>query len=373
MKFMNPNPLLRFGIAIALLVAARTPPLQAREKSRADCPNRFSLSYRLGFDISAHFKTVRPLSQLLNYIPETGHDVPRNYVIGTPYETYVRVDINGNEYIDPETGEIVYATWNWGVSSLDQINPETGTVQMSTITEVHQEAREIPDEEITHGLELIYNRRLGRLGKGYWGLEAAFAFDQVGLRTVGEANLYQTWITDTYRLLGPVPDVFVEPPQGGFEAQGPGGWPLLTAEPNSGSRQTSVQTIANAVTGRYWFDADLFGFRFGPYAEFPLGDKFSVSLNGGLALLLVQSKFSYEERVEGYPNLSSAGDGKDSDLLVGGYINGRVQYFLSETVNLFVGAQWQEMSRYKQQLGGKEACVDVGGRVFFTAGIGFSF
>jgi hypothetical protein len=342
------------------------------KQEKSENLNRISFSYRLGFDISARFQTVRGFSQILNAIPESGHATNRNYVVGTQYESYVRTDINSNQYIDPKTGQTNYATVNWGVSSLNQIHGD-GTVEMSTITEVSEGSFEAQSEQLTHGLELIYNRQIGPLGRGTWGLEAAFGFDQVELRDSGGANAEQTRITDSYKMLGSAPDIFVVPPQGSFAAPAPGGWPLLADEPIPGSRTTTINTIAQAVTGNYAFDADLFGFRLGPYAEFPLGDKWHFSLSGGLALLLVDSQFSYQENVLLYPDLSSSGQGKRSDLLVGGYAAGRIHYFLSDTVNLFVGAQWQGMSKYRQSVGGKEAQLDVGGRVFFTAGVGFNF
>lgn len=349
------------------IAALPEPEVQQEEKEHL---NRISFSYRLGFDISGRFKTVRGFSELLNSIPETGHGIDRNYIVGTQYETYVRRDINNNQYFDPETGQIVYATVNWGVSSLDQIRG--GMVAMSTITEVSGGSFEAESEEVTHGLEMFYNRQIGRVGKGKWGVEAAFAFDQVELRDSGAASRIEKHITDYYRLLGPAPDVFVVPPQGGFDAP-PTGWPLLVDEPISGGRETDIVTVANAVSGNYEFDATLFGFRLGPYAEFPLGKKWHFSLSGGLALLLVDGQFGYQEVVAGYPDLSSSGRGKDEDLLVGGYVAGRIHHYLSKRMTVFVGGQWQGMSKYRQNVGGKEAQIDVGGRAFFTAGIGFDF
>jgi hypothetical protein len=119
----------------------------------------------------------------------------------------------------------------------------------------------------------------------------------------------------------------------------------------------------------------------GPYFEVPLSRKFSVMLDGGLALAYAQSTFSFEETVlisdpfYGI-NLNSGsryGSGSQTDFLVGGYAGANLGYAISERVRLVGGAMFQATGSPVNERAGKSSVLDLGRSVIFSIGATYSF
>jgi hypothetical protein len=60
-------------------------------------------------------------------------------------------------------------------------------------------------------------------------------------------------------------------------------------------------------------------------------------------------------------------------LLAGGYVGANVSYALSKSWSALAGVQYQNLGRYKQNLGSKQAELDLSKSVFVNVGFGFSF
>src|SRR2546421_297485 len=181
--------------------------------------------------------------------------------------------------------------------------------------------------------ELTYNRWLGKAGKANWGLEGAFNFMSLSIRDNSTLLGNVTVQTDAYALNGVIPP---QPPYfGTYEGPVPGGpnRPVISDTPIP---QAAVLLPNGAIiTGERKIDADLYGFRIGPYLDFPLSEKLTLSLSGGFAVVSVQSKFKFNETVA-IPNIAAtapatvpggpaansvtrAGSDSHSDFLLGGY------------------------------------------------------
>ncbi|HEY2920273.1 MAG TPA: hypothetical protein VGK77_14915, partial [Candidatus Binatia bacterium] len=141
------------------------------------------------------------------------------------------------------------------------------------------------------------------------------------------------------------------------------------------TRTTTVISGAVAVEGRRRFDADLYGFRVGPYVEFPLNERLTVSFNGGLALAQVESDFKFNELVTitGSGTVNNVGSGSKDDLLAGFYVGGIFSYALNEKWTLVGTAQFQDVGRYAHREGGKKAVLDLTEAIFASFGASYSF
>ncbi len=151
--------------------------------------------------------------------------------------------------------------------------------------------------------------------------------------------------------------------------------PVISQDPTPGQGLQTITPNGAMITGERKLEADVYGLRLGPYFQFPISEKFSVDLSGGLALASVNTKFKFNETVT-TPTTGSflhSGSGSHSDLLVGGYAAGTVSYAFSKAWSASLGAQYQLLGRSSHKVGGKEAQLDLGNSVFVTVGVGYSF
>lgn len=316
--------------------------------------NRFGISYRAGFNISAKFKNLGGFNSLNNPGPATGGAAERFYDDG-----YNRVDGSGN------AGNL---TTFWGYENASQYNPaDGGSITMNSTSASGQATSKNQEDDPQHGAEITFNRQLGRLGEAKWGVEAAVNFTDITIRD--NATLFGDAVrtSDTFPLNGVVPPT--PPYHATFDQQS---GPVLGSVPFR-----TVTRIPNGavIAGNRNFDAELYGMRLGPYLEIPLSQKVSLSFSGGLSLIWIHSDFAYEETVTlagGVPR-SGSGRGSNQDLLPGGYLGGNLLFWLNDTVNLSAGAQYQAAGTYSHKENGKKAQLDLGQSVFLTAGLGFSF
>src|SRR6185295_17128603 len=103
------------------------------------------------------------------------------------------------------------------------------------------------------------------------------------------------------------------------------------------------------ITGERNLDADIFAIRLGPYVEVPLSEKFSVIFNGGLALVVGHTDFSFRETVTiadaGLVTPLRSDSGTQTDFLVGGYVGANLAYSITKEVSVFSGVQFQAAGR----------------------------
>jgi hypothetical protein len=335
----------------AIASAQETGPRWLNLRANDDNPapiNRFRLGYRLGFNINAKFKNVAGLTQV-NDPGQAVSGANHNYDDG-----YNRVDRTGNNH-----GETV-ATWNWGYEHSGQVQGTTFIFMHSSSASAETVSERDGDPQM--GLELSYNRQLGRIGKCFWGLEGAFNYTDVSIRDGQPADRSVSLTTDRYDLVGVTPP---QPPyHGSFE--GPGA--LINDVP------TRTQSAAIA-TGVRKLGADVYAFRLGPYLQAPLGKRWTASFSAGVALAAIQSDFQFQETVvatSGETAFRSARDSQD-EFLVGGYAAATLSYAINDSWSLFANAQYQYLGSYHQNLSDKQASVDLGKSVFVTFGAGLSF
>ena len=329
------------ALGTASLVCAQTNAPETKSprdwpRTQAAGPNRFGLGYRFGLNIRANFKNtgVLPLAAPGNPV---GGPVDHTYNDG-----YVKRDSSDNF-----GGE----TWNWDYNSASQVHGDNVVLSASTPGDLANNTSGDPQ----HGLELTYNRELGRAGKCPWGLEAAFGFTDLTFRnraTVSGGPL----TVDSYAAGSP-PSV---PPHGTFD--GPGR--LLYDTPTR---------LPVTVDSR--LDGSLYGFRLGPYLELPLGGRVSFALSGGLALAVAQTDFRFQQSYTALngDSVSQSRAGSHADVLPGGFLAGNFSCRLTKALTVFVGAQYQNTGTYAHNLADKRAEIDLGQCVFVTAGIGMAF
>jgi hypothetical protein len=342
-------PVLSVILLGTLSMLTQTASAQSASAIKLDPPkeeslNRFGISFGMSFNATVDFKHfgafAPPTSSRL-----TPDGDPFNYDDG-----YVLTDSSGN---------LLGYTRYWGYDSSSQV-PGDGTILMHRASSTGGTAKD-RDDDPQLGFEFTYNRELGRNEKLRWGLEAAFGYMNVSVNDSHPIPL--TRLTDAYPL-----GLVVPPPAPYYHGANlsPEGNPVIGATPVT----STAGNVLASLTGPRNFDADLYEFRLGPYLEIPLGRKWAVTLSGGLALVDVNSDFSFKETFGISP---VAGSGSHSDLLVGGYAASNISYKLNEAWGLFTGVQFHVVGNYSHRESGRTAVLNLGETVFLVFGASYSF
>ncbi|PYJ08400.1 MAG: hypothetical protein DME25_01640 [Verrucomicrobia bacterium] len=288
---------------------------------------------------------------------------PRTAPDGLPYDYddgYVHTDISGN---------FGGQTWNWGYD--DSSRQVVGnTIEMSRSVPVGNIPASTVDFGFSDGAEIAYNRRLGAIGEGRFGLEIAANYLGLGR---GDDTSFAGQVgrtTDAYPFTPGTTPPAATPTnvyQGTFN--GPG-FVINTTF----TRRNDVVSTA-IITGRRRFDADVWGFRLGPYLEVPLDERLQLSLSAGLAVAVINAEASWRETVSlaGHGSASLAGAGRDEGVRFGGYVGGNLLWRLNEHWNAVAGVQYQNLGTYQHAFGGREVELDLRHSIFVMVGVGYGF
>lgn len=318
--------------------------------------NRLTLSGRAAFGLSARFGSLSG-SALATTTRQTPHGDPYNYDNG-----YVLTDSSGNM-----GGKTTY----WGYDNPSQISGNT--ILMSRAAAISGDGSEaaVADSNPNFGGELLFSRQLAARGDIRLGIEAGVSYLNISLHDDSPYAAQASSVTDAYPFTpGTTPPA--TPPA----YQGPFGGPgfLLGSTPSSSSYSLVDGVMVN---GQRKYDADLFGFRLGPYAEFSLFNlpQLRLSLGGGLATGWVNGSASWSETaiIPGGGSVRSSGSGTDSSFLLGGYLGGQVLYQFSQDWSAVAGVQYQKLGSVEQTIGGRKVNVDFSQTVFISLGVGYSF
>jgi hypothetical protein len=318
----------------------------------AQSPNRLGLSYRMGFNVPVSFKNLGgfPALSSARYTPDGDR---YNYDNG-----YVLVDSSGNA---------MGLTRYWGYDNANQVS-SSGTISMQRSSSSATASSNDHYDDPMSGVELTYDRELIRKESWRGGLEGAFGYTYMSVRDSGIQSASVTTVNDVYSIPG---GVSVVPPPGYTGRKSLPG-PVIDASPSGTSINLQQEGL---IIGDRDFSADIFSFRFGPYVEIPLSKSITFTLSGGLALMYVDSDFSYSEGVI-IPSVGAtphSGSGWSSAWIAGGYVAGSFSVALSESWALVAGAQFEDLGRYTQNVNGKEATLDLSNSVFATVGLTYSF
>jgi hypothetical protein len=358
---MNNINLNRALIPLSLLAAS-----SAWAQSDANPPNGFvmkpeapvwraSLDYRAGFNIKANFKDVGRYAAVTIPGAATG-GVNHYYDDG-----YNLVDSTGNNHFGTA------ATWNWGYQNAGQYDGSgSGSIAMhsSSSQGISSNGR---DNDPVSGMELAFSRSLEQHEHWSLGVKAAFSYSYLDIKDSHALGTPTTRLTDTYDLGGTTPPT--APYSGNYA--GPG--ILLSDSPTR-----SYQTVTEPVTGSRDLTAHVFGFHLGPYIEVPLTKSLSMLFDGGVALAVVSSEYSFNETIAtpDAGSFTARGSHTDSEFLVGGYVGASLAWNFSENWALFGGAEWQTVGSHTnnpQVTGAGKAELNLENAVFVKAGVTWTF
>jgi hypothetical protein len=339
-------------LAGAAILAAL--PLGVRAEDTCCAPdlslNSFSFSARMGFNISARFKNPGRIA--LTSTRLTPHGDKYNYEDG-----YVLTDSTGN------AGDL---TSYWGYDRSQQISGST--ILMHKTTAASGLSSPSIDADPSVGGELLYRHQFGYLSRPHdirWGVELAgnMANTKVNDHRSYAGNVTQQ--TDAYPF---TPGT--TPPDAPFQGSFGGGNFLLGATPVS----TTFSSAPATVSGARQIDANMWGFRVGPYVEMPIATNLNLSLSGGFAGAWMDVGASWKETLSvGSAQYPIAGSGQDDKFCFGGYIAANAEYRFAEDWSVIGGVQFQSLANYEGNISGRKVEMDLSSTLFVTLGVSYHF
>ena len=351
---MKNKNIIALAATLALVPAARAGQGATNDK------DYFALSARFGFNISA---TLGPVTSFP--VRRTPDGLAYNYDDG-----YVLADASGS-------GDGLTHNWGYDNSDTQDLIRRDGPNAPNAVEFTrHTLDGGVPSstfgcDSVGYGYELLYRHELGGGEDLRCGFELAFNYlnlclSQRSTRTVGAHKA-----TDLFgyepgtRPPGATP---ANPYLGTLNADGF----LLDLNPLV---PTANDAISASIAGNHKFEADIWGFKLGPYINYPINETLAVSFSGGIAAVIVDGRGSWSEAVtfsDGY-SISTSGNGGACKTLWGGYAAASVTWQLDEHWNLIGSAQYQAVNKYVTSFGGRSAVLDMQGSVFLTVGLGCSF
>lgn len=357
---MNKNRKIWITPVIGLLSAAAAASAQDNDQpdqSQWLSTNRFSLSFRMGLNISGKFKNIG--NSFSTGTPLAGN---RRNPDGDPYNYdngYVLTDSSGN---------FGGQTWNWGYDNANQVNSAANTISFNRTV-----ATGLPSEMSGNGSpyigpELTYDYTIGKKNDMSFGVEAAVNFMPIGFNSGGTVNATLSQQTDTYSY---TPGT--TPPPAPY--QGSRGGPGFVINVPATSSTTVLIPGATFIAHQH-LNANLWGVRLGPCIEWPMTRKLDVFLSGGMAAGLLNASASWDETLilpSGAGSLTAHGSGHDTSLLWGYFVGAELAYQFTSHWGVEGGAQLQDLGVYDHNFGGRVLELDLSDSIFVHGGISYSF
>ncbi|MCW5555190.1 MAG: hypothetical protein KIS67_23885 [Verrucomicrobiae bacterium] len=295
---------------------------------------RFGLAYRPIFSVDVSFENRAASPAAISPL-----DADRSYADG-----FVGTD---------STGNALDLTTYWGFTREEQWAEETLAMRHS-----QRGVLGTVEKLCANGLELVVGRDLGEGWNVLWGVEGALSYNHLDAEWRGTGGA-KTLSLDAFPHGGIIRP---EPPYDGPKTAGPGA-PLLGATPTS---------FPLSVAGE--LEAGLYGFRLGPYLEFPIARCGSVLLGGGFSLAIVDSEVSFREAAPApHAALGQSARGNRTDVVFGGYVSGQINITLGKGWEVFSGVQFHALSDFQHKLGDKVAKLDLGAAFAWTLGVNSRF
>ena len=334
-----------------------------------DSTNRVSLSLRFGLNINFKFKGI-------------GNGVLSGLGSGNG-----RVTLDGDQYNYSDgyvgNGTTLRAdgsyggnyggyTSYWGYDNASQYILADNTFTFHNITSAGIPSEVSGDNDNgCPSFEFTYDWQLGIKENWHhlrYGLEAAINYTKFSMKGNNSFDIFST--TDIYQY-GGIPGIIPDPGHQGLWLPTDPNYPVLVVPGAPGTPSLSHNFLAQQD-----FDANIWGFRLGPYIEYPFNDKWSLHLSGGLALGLIDAEANWKEKLTQLSDSSTttaSGGGRDAELLWGYYISLNANYQINKRWGIAAGVQFQDLGTYSHNFGGRTAELDLSKSLFVQVGISYSF
>jgi len=325
----------------------------------SDSFNHVTASLRFGLNITGKFKGTGTGFNLYPNDPTTTPDGnPYNYGDGYVYPSAI-----------PGSSGL---TWNWGYDSQSQVDTVNKTISLSQTSASPSD--QSTDVDQNPGFEITYDRQLGVKEDWHhmrYGVEGAFNYMPISFSVNGTYSENLTTYLYQYGANLPPPGYnqpALLPYQGTYD--GPGF--IIRSSPVGSLPSAPIPGATLSVQDK--FSADMWGFRLGPYVEFPFNNQFNLRLSGGLAVGLLNSSANWSETFSlNGSHQTLSGGGNNFSALCGGYFSLAADYQIDRNWDIGAGVQFQDLGTYNHNYGGRGMELDLSQSVYLEVGVSYRF
>jgi hypothetical protein len=327
----------------------------------SDGKYRVSFSFGAAFNISAKFR---------------GHPGDVNLQNPSSQSGAAYFD---NGYAGPDVSADPNLTTYWGYDQADQRIISGGNVigmNYERTTAVSDTASPTMDADPSPSGEVVVRRRIAGSSWPAFGVEFGASYTELEMDDNSPYSAHGQRTGYTFGLPGPV-DAELFPPAG---YQGPfnGLGPVLNLKPTASPTTTVPRSVT--VSGSRRINAEVFGIRLGPFLEFPISERLTASISGGVVVALINDRVKWQESVSintatssGYWTGQTSVSQNHWGTAYGYYFGADVIYALDQHWLVVGGCKLQGLGTYEHNIGQGEMEMDLSQSIFVSLGLGWSF
>ncbi|MDE3065975.1 MAG: hypothetical protein KGJ60_00345 [Verrucomicrobiota bacterium] len=352
---------LRRGLGVLCCLAALVPAVPAQRLSPEQAlsrvlgtegynnPDNWTRHFRLGLLTGLNIRAQFGMS---GNFAVSGSGTPGVYDDG-----YVRVD---------QTGDAGNQTSYWGYDNASQYDPATRALRLTRTQSFTATGGGSGDDAPYLGFDLAYGDSYWRLGRAKVGWEFGFGLLPIHIsdnQPMSASVTRSLYSFDVGNILLPA-----APYHGGPGGLGPTISDLPTAT-------NHLPAVSSTVTGTRSLDVTLFSFRLGPTLYWDVGRQIGLYVGAGPAAGLVTGDLKWDEAITASGGSVAQNHGQigGTDAVFGGYVNATLVYHPVANGDIYLGAQYMPMTGVTLSGAGREGHLDLGGQVYISAGINWTF
>ncbi len=300
----------------------------------------------------------------------SGMDIFHNYHDGfVRPDARTQLDANGNPRPVSPDGK----TNTWAYLDPNQLTSD-GMVTMNAYSAaITDTSTRSQNGGNSLGVDISLTRDIGSLfnTRARWGVVAGVTLNDINAKTTAYVPTTITTVTDLYSLDGQVPAAapYYAPSTSASQVLDANGNPLVNSTTGAAQTQNvdnstllssqplsrTTTTVANNTTSvkNYWkLKGAYMTFRFGPTVFIPITTHFNASFSAGAVLVYAGTTYTVMQTYHPATSddiIDTVSDGV-SEFLPGFYVDADLNYTMTETAGMYLGAIYQSSRSYTQNI-----------------------
>ncbi len=324
-----------------------------------DWMHHFRIGASVGMNIKTEFRTAGTFAVSgVNAGPATGQ---ANHIYDNGY---VKLDATGDAA--PPGGQT--QTTNFSYRDASQYDAGASTLSYQATSSFDATGTGSANDQPDLGFDMAYGGTIREWEHVAIGFEFGFNMNFLNPRETNPMAANMTIQHDQFSTAGIAPASF---PAAGTAGNPSGaGTPALLDTPT----RLAPTILPGTLAGSRGLDVTLYNFRLGPLLRWEFVPKWTLNGSAGGALTIMSGDYVFNEILTA-PGTSTRNAGKfdATEFSYGGYAGAVLMYDTGNNWEPYLGAHYMLMQDINVASGGRSAKMNLGGAIYISAGINWSF